>query len=144
MSNATEALHLACLALGVGPGSDVITPSLSFVATSNAVLYTGAEVRFADIICPDELTIDPEDIVHKVTSRTKAIMVKHYAAYPCRMKEILTIAERMELPVIEDATHAPGASLDGKAMGTWGTIGCFSFFSYKYLSTGEGGILTVG
>jgi dTDP-4-amino-4,6-dideoxygalactose transaminase len=108
VSNATEALHLACLALGVGPGSEVITPSLSFVATSNAVLYTGAEVRFADILGPDELTIDPEDIDHRVTPRTKAIIVMHYAGYPCRMSEILAIAERFQLPVIEDAAHAPG------------------------------------
>jgi dTDP-4-amino-4,6-dideoxygalactose transaminase len=141
VSNATEALHLACLALGIGPGDEVITPSLSFVATSNAVLYTGAEVRFADVIGLDELTIDPEDIVHRVTPRTKAIVVMHYAGYPCRMKEILAVAEHFQLPVIEDAAHAPGASLDGKAMGTWGTIGCFSFFSNKNLSTGEGGML---
>jgi dTDP-4-amino-4,6-dideoxygalactose transaminase len=141
VSNATEALHLACLALGVGPGDEVITPSLSFVATSNAVLYTGAEVRFADIIGPDELTIDPEDIARQVTPRTKAIVVMHYAGYPCRIKEILSIAESFKLPVIEDAAHAPGASLDGKSLGTWGTIGCFSFFSNKNLSTGEGGML---
>jgi len=141
VSNATEALHLACLALGVGPGDDVITPSLSFVATSNAVLYTGAEVRFADIIGPEELTIDPEEIARQVTPRTKAIIVMHYAGYPCRMKEILAVAERFKLPVIEDAAHAPGASLDGKALGTWGSMGCFSFFSNKNLSTGEGGML---
>jgi dTDP-4-amino-4,6-dideoxygalactose transaminase len=141
VSNATEALHLACLALGIGPGDEVITPSLSFVATSNAVLYTGAEVRFADVIGPDELTIDPVDIARQVTPKTKAIIVMHYGGYPCRMKEILAVAERFGLPVIEDAAHAPGASLDGKAMGTWGTIGCFSFFSNKNLSTGEGGML---
>jgi len=141
VSNATEALHLACLALEVGSGDNVITPSLSFVATSNAVLYTGAEVRFADIIGAEELTIDPEEIARQVTSRTKAIIVMHYAGYPCRMKEILAVAERYKLPVIEDAAHAPGASLDGKALGTWGSVGCFSFFSNKNLSTGEGGML---
>jgi dTDP-4-amino-4,6-dideoxygalactose transaminase len=141
LSNATEALHLACLALGIGSGDEVITPSLSFVATSNAVLYTGAEVRFADIIGPDELTVDPEEIARQVTSRTKAIIVMHYGGYPCRMREILAVAEGFGLPVIEDAAHAPGASLDGKPMGTWGAIGCFSFFSNKNLSTGEGGML---
>jgi dTDP-4-amino-4,6-dideoxygalactose transaminase len=141
VSNATEALHLACLALGIGPGDEVITPSLSFVATSNAVLYTGAEVRFADVIGPDELTIDPEDISRQVTPRTKAIIVMHYGGYPCRMREILAVAERFNLPVIEDAAHAPGASLNGKVIGTWGTISCFSFFSNKNLSTGEGGML---
>ncbi len=141
VSNATEALHLACLALGVGLGDEVITPSLSFVATSNAVLYTGAEVHFADVIGPGDLTIDPEEIARQVTPRTKAIIVMHYAGYPCRMKEILTVAEHFRLPVIEDAAHAPGASLDGKALGTWGSAGCFSFFSNKNLSTGEGGML---
>ncbi len=141
LSNATEALHLACLALGIGNGDEVITPSLSFVATSNAVLYTGAEVRFADVIGPDELTIDPADIIKKVTPRTKAIIVMHYAGYPCRMNEIIEFAKRLDLLVIEDAAHAPGASLDGKSMGTWGTIGCFSFFSNKNIATGEGGML---
>jgi dTDP-4-amino-4,6-dideoxygalactose transaminase len=141
VSNATEALHLACRALGIGQGDEVITPSLSFVATSNAVLYTGAEVRFADVIGPDELTIDPHDIARQVTPRTKAIMVMHYAGYPCRMQEILSLANAFNIPVIEDAAHAPGALLDGKLMGTWGTIGCFSFFSNKNLSTGEGGML---
>src|SRR4030042_3823729 len=141
VSNATEALHLACLALGIGPGDEVITPSLSFVATSNAVLYTGAEVRFADVIGPDELTIDPEDISRQVTPRTKAIIVMHYGGYPCRMREILAVAERFNLPVIEDAAHAQGASLNGKVIGTWGTLSCFSFFSNKNLSTGEGGMV---
>jgi dTDP-4-amino-4,6-dideoxygalactose transaminase len=140
-SNATEALHLACLVLGVGFGSEVITPSLSFVATSNAVLYTGAEVRFADILGQDDLTIDPDDIIKNVTHRTKAIMVMHYAGYPCHMHEIIALAKRLDLPVIEDAAHAPGATLDGKSMGTWGTIGCFSFFSNKNIATGEGGML---
>jgi dTDP-4-amino-4,6-dideoxygalactose transaminase len=141
VSNGTEALHLACLALGIGPGDEVITPSLSFVATSNAVLYTGAEVRFADIIGPEELTIDPQDVERQITPRTKAIMVMHYGGFPCRMKAICKLAERFKLAVIEDAAHAPGASLDGKALGTWGDAGCFSFFSNKNLSTGEGGMV---
>jgi dTDP-4-amino-4,6-dideoxygalactose transaminase len=141
VSNATEALHLACLALGIGAGDEVITPSLSFVATSNVVLYTGADVRFADIIGPHELTIDPEDIARRITPKTKAIIVMHYGGYPCRMTEILEVANKYDLPVIEDAAHVPGASLNGKSMGTWGVIGCFSFFSNKNLSTGEGGML---
>jgi dTDP-4-amino-4,6-dideoxygalactose transaminase len=141
VANATEALHLACLALGIGPGDEVITPSLSFVATSNAVLYTGADVRFADVTGPADLTIDPDDIVRKITPHTKAIIVMHYAGYPCRMPEIMSIADRFGLQVIEDAAHAPGAGLNGKSIGTWGTIGCFSFFSNKNLSTGEGGML---
>jgi len=111
------------------------------VATANAVLYTGAEVRFADILGPEELTIDPSEIERLITPRTRAVIVMHYAGYPCRMAEIMTIAERHGLAVIEDAAHAPGAFLDGKALGTWGAIGCFSFFSNKNLSTGEGGML---
>ena len=141
VSNATQALHLACLALGIGPGDEVIVPSLTFVATSNAVLYTGATPIFADIIGPDELTIDPTDIEQKITPRTKAIIVMHYGGFPCRMPEIMAIAERYGLSVIEDAAHSPGAWLGGKALGNWGAIGCFSFFSNKNLSTGEGGML---
>jgi len=141
VSNATVALHLACLALGIGAGDEVIVPSLSFVATSNAVLYTGAQVRFADILGPEELTISPAEIERLITSRTRAVIAMHYGGYPCHMAEILEIAKRHGLAVIEDAAHAPGASLDGQALGTWGEVGCFSFFSNKNLSTGEGGML---
>jgi dTDP-4-amino-4,6-dideoxygalactose transaminase len=97
VSNATVALHLACLALGIGPGDEVILPSLTFVATSNAVLYTGAEVRFADIIGPEELTISPEEIEKQITPRTKAIIVVHYGGIR-RMPEIKDIAARHGLP----------------------------------------------
>jgi dTDP-4-amino-4,6-dideoxygalactose transaminase len=141
VSNATVALHLACLALGIGPGDEVIVPSLSFVATANAVLYTGADVRFAEVIGPDDLTLSPADIQRRITPRTKAIIVMHYAGYPCRMPEIMDLAHSRNLALIEDAAHAPGASLDGRALGTWSDVGCFSFFSNKNLSTGEGGML---
>jgi len=142
VSNATVALHLACLALGIGPGDEVIVPSLSFVATSNAVLYTGAEVRFADILGPQELTIDPAEIERLVSPRTRAVIVMHYAGFPCRMNEIMAVIQRYNLALIEDAAHAPGAALYGRPLGSWGQIGCFSFFSNKNLSTGEGGMLT--
>ncbi len=141
VANATVALHLACLALEVQPGDEVIVPSLSFVATSNAVLYTGANVRFADILGLENLTMDPEDIRQKLTPRTKAIIVMHYGGYPCQMEEITRIAREYNLAIIEDAAHAPGASLNGKSLGTWGDVGCFSFFSNKNLSTGEGGMV---
>jgi dTDP-4-amino-4,6-dideoxygalactose transaminase len=141
VSNATVALHLACTALGIGPGDEVIVPSLTFVATANAVLYTGATVRFADIIGPQELTIDPAEIEKLITPQTKAIIVMHYAGFPCRLPEIMTIAKKHGVAVIEDAAHCPGAALDGKALGTWGDVGCFSFFSNKNLSTGEGGMV---
>ncbi len=141
VSNATVALHLACLALGIGPGDEVIVPALTFVATTNAALYTGARVRFADILGENELNVSPEAIEQQITPRTKAISVVHYGGYPCRMEAICAIAERHKLVVIEDAAHAPGAYLNGRHLGTWGDVGCFSFFSNKNLSTGEGGML---
>jgi dTDP-4-amino-4,6-dideoxygalactose transaminase len=141
VSNATVALHLACLAVGVGPGDEVIVPSLSFVATANAILYAGAEVRFADILGPHDLTIDPVSVASQITPRTKAIIVMHYGGYPCQMPAILAIAREHGLAVIEDAAHSPGAWLDGTHLGTLGDVGCFSFFSNKNLSTGEGGML---
>lgn len=141
VSNATTALHLACLALGIGPTDEVIVPSLTFVATANAVLYTGADVIFADIQGEDDLTIAPGDIERCITPRTKAVIVMHYGGYACDMPAILEVANRNGLRVIEDAAHAPGAWLNGRALGTWGDVGCFSFFSNKNLSTGEGGML---
>ncbi|MFN2237364.1 MAG: DegT/DnrJ/EryC1/StrS family aminotransferase, partial [Anaerolineales bacterium] len=141
VSNATVALHLACEALDIGPGDEVIVPSLSFVATSNAVLYTGADVRFAEVIGPQDLTISPASIESQITPNTKAIMVMHYGGFPCQMPEIARIAQHHNLAVIEDAAHAPGASVEGKTLGSWGDAACFSFFSNKNLVTGEGGML---
>jgi dTDP-4-amino-4,6-dideoxygalactose transaminase len=141
VTNATVALHLACLALGIGAGDEVIAPALTFVASTNAALYTGAEVRFAEICGANDLNISPEAIEACITPATRAIMAVHYGGYPCRMREIREIAARHSLFVIEDAAHAPGASLDGRGLGTWGEVGCFSFFSNKNLSTGEGGML---
>lgn len=140
-SNATVALHMACLTMGIGPGDEVIAPSLTFVATSNAVLYTGAQVRFADILGPGELTISPEEIEKHITPRTKAIMLMHYGGYPCQLDKIMALASQYGLAVIEDAAHAPGASIHGRSLGCWGDVGCFSFFSNKNLATGEGGML---
>lgn len=141
VANGTAALHLACLALGIGPGDEVICPSLTFVATANAVLYTGATPVFADIRGPYELTIDPDEIERRITPRTRAIMVMHYGGYPCRMEEVMEIARQHGLAVIEDAAHAPGAWLGSTPLGAWGDVGCFSFFSNKNLITGEGGMI---
>ena len=141
VNNATAALHLACLAVGVGEGDEVIVPSLTFVATANAVRYTGAKAVFADIESEDWLCISPRSIEEKITERTKAIEVMHYAGFACDMPEILRIAEKYNLAVIEDAAHAIGASLNGKALGIWGNVGCYSFFGNKNLTTGEGGML---
>ena len=141
VSNGTAALHLALAGLGIKEGDEVILPSLTFIATANAVLYTGATPVFADIVSEENLNISPEEIEKKVTRKTKAIMVMHYGGYPCDMKSILKVAKRCGLYVIEDAAHAPGAEYYGKKCGVIGDIGCFSFFSNKNLVTGEGGMV---
>jgi len=141
VSSCTAALHLACIAADLSPGDEVILPALTFVATANAVRYTGATPVFADIESLEDLTISPESILAKITSDTKAIIVMHYAGYPCNMAEVQRIADEHNLLVIEDAAHAVGAELDGKMMGTIGDIGCYSFFSNKNLVTGEGGMM---
>lgn len=141
VANGTSALHLAVRAAGIGPGDEVIVPDLTFVATANAVLYEGATPVFADVVGEHDLTVDPADIAAKVTPRTKAIMVVHYAGYPCRMDEVLATAREYGLAVIEDCAHAPGASHRGRPLGTLGDFGCFSFFSNKNLATGEGGAI---
>ena len=141
VGNCTQALHMALLALGIGPGDEVIVPSLSFVATANAVLYTGATVRFAEVIGLHNPTINPQSVLSLVNKHTRAIIPMHYAGYPCQMQPLADLADRHKLAIIEDVAHAPGASLNGRALGTYGSIGAFSFFSNKNLSTGEGGML---
>jgi dTDP-4-amino-4,6-dideoxygalactose transaminase len=141
VTNATAALHLACLAVGLGPGDEVILPSLTFVATANAVRYTGATPVFADIESLDWLNISPAAIEACINERTKAILVVHYAGFACDMPAILEIAKRHHLKVIEDSAHAIGSELNGRRLGTWGEIGCYSFFSNKNMTTGEGGML---
>jgi len=141
VSNATVALHMACLALGIGPGDEVIVPSLTFVATANCVRYTGATPVFADINGENNLTISLSSIQEKVTPRTRAIIVMHYGGYACDMTSIIEWARSQHIPVIEDAAHAVGSFLDSKHLGTLGAAGCFSFFSNKNLSTGEGGMI---
>ena len=141
VTNATAALHLACMAVGLGEGDEVIVPSLTFVATANAVRYTGANVVFADIESEDWLCICPRSIEEKINERTRAIVVMHYAGFACDMPEILRVAKKYHLAVMEDAAHAVGASLDGKPLGTWGDVGCYSFFGNKNMTTAEGGVL---
>jgi dTDP-4-amino-4,6-dideoxygalactose transaminase len=141
VTNATAALHLACLAVGLKPTDEVILPSLTFVATANAVRYVGAIPVFADIEGLDWLTISPAAIERCVTENTRAILVMHYAGYACDMPAIMEIARRHGLAVIEDSAHAVGSALEGRRLGTWGKIGCFSFFSNKNMTTGEGGML---
>ncbi len=142
VTNGTAALHLAGLAVGLGPGEEVICPSLSFVAGANSILYTGAEPVFADVTSLNDLTISPADIAAKITPRTKAVQVMHYAGQPCDMEPIMDLARAHHLAVIEDCAHAPGAALNGRHCGALGQIGCFSFFSNKNMTTGEGGMVT--
>ncbi len=144
VTNGTAALHLAALALGWGPGDEVIVPSLTFVATANAVTYTGATPVFADVTGAADFSIDPADIAARITPRTRGIVVVHYAGYACDMEAILTLAAAHGLDVVEDVAHAPGGTLHGRALGTFGAIGCFSFFSNKNMTTGEGGMLVTG
>jgi dTDP-4-amino-4,6-dideoxygalactose transaminase len=141
VSNGTAALHLALASLNINEGDEVILPSLTFIATANAVLYVGAKPVFADIESIDNLNISPPEIERKVSRRTRAILVMHYGGYPCEMESIMAIAKRHGLYVVEDAAHAPGAEYQGKKCGLIGDIGCFSFFSNKNLVTGEGGMV---
>ncbi|MBI1878349.1 MAG: DegT/DnrJ/EryC1/StrS family aminotransferase [Chloroflexi bacterium] len=142
VSNCTTALHLANLALGIGPDDEVICPALTFVAAANSILYTGARPVFADIKSLNDFTISPEDIEAKITQKTKAIQVMHYAGYPCDMDPIMDLAKAHRLHVVEDCAHAPGAIYKGRQCGNLGHIGCFSFFSNKNMTTGEGGMVT--
>ena len=141
VTNATAALHLACVAAGLGPGDEVIVPSLSFVATANAVRYSGATPVFADVESLDWLDISPASIEACITDRTRAVLVMHYAGFPCDMPAIMEIARRHNLIVLEDSAHAIGSEFEGRKLGTWGSIGCYSFFSNKNMTTGEGGML---
>jgi dTDP-4-amino-4,6-dideoxygalactose transaminase len=141
VSNGTAALHLALACLRLKEGDEIVVPSLTFVATANAILYIGAKPVFADIVGSDDLNISPQEIEKKITKRTKAILVMHYGGYPCDMKSIMGIAKRYGLFVIEDAAHASGAEYQGRKCGLIGNIGCFSFFSNKNLVTGEGGMV---
>lgn len=141
VSNGTTALHLAYAALDLGPGDEVIVPALTFVATANALRYTGATPVFADVTSLDDLTLSPADVAAKITPRTRAIAVMHYGGYLCDMAAIRTLAAQHELAIVEDACHAPGATWGHEHAGTLGAVGCFSFFSNKNIAIGEGGMI---
>jgi len=141
VSNCTAALHLACHILGIGPGDEVILPSLTFVATANAVLYCGGTPVFADITDERNLLISADDVEKKITSKTKAITVVHYGGYCCDMERFVNMTRARGLFLIEDAAHVPGGYFNGKHPGTFGEFGCFSFFPNKNMTTAEGGML---
>lgn len=140
VTNCTDALHLCCIVCNLGPGDEVLVPSLTFAASANCIRYVGATPVFCDIVGPEHINIDPEDIRRKITPRTKAIVVVHMAGFPARMDEILSIANEYGLKVIEDACHGPLSEYHGKKLGTLGDCAAFSFFSNKNISTGEGGM----
>ncbi len=141
VSSCTAALHLAYLAAGVGPGDEVIVPSFTFAATANAVLYCGATPVFAEIVSRERPDLDPEDVERRITPKTKAVCVVHYAGYPAAVDRLSELCDAHGLALIEDVAHAPSATLHGRKLGTWGLAGAFSFFSNKILSVGEGGLL---
>ncbi len=139
MANGTEAIHMALRALGIGPGDEVITAGNSFAATAFAIAYAGAEAVFVDID-PKDFNIDASLIESAITDKTKAIIPVHLFGQPARMKEIMEIARRHDLKVIEDSAQAHGAELDGQRCGSFGDIGCFSFYPGKNLGAfGDGG-----
>jgi dTDP-4-amino-4,6-dideoxygalactose transaminase len=141
-SSGTAALHLALLAQNVTYGDEVIIPALTFVADANVARLVGAKPVLADSDSLDNWNVTPESIKDKVSSKTKAVIVVHFAGYPCDMPAIREFCSREGIFLIEDVAHAPGASVGGASCGSWGDIGCFSFFSNKNLSTGEGGMAT--
>jgi dTDP-4-amino-4,6-dideoxygalactose transaminase len=141
LTNCTVALHLAMRLLDIGPDDEVIVPSLTFVATVNAVKYVGATPVFCDITSLNDLTMDPQKAEQLISKKTKAIVVMHYGGFPCNMTAFLELARKYNIRLIEDACHGPLSEYEGKKLGTLGDIGCFSFFSNKNISTGEGGML---
>ena len=141
VSNCTSALHMACILAGFGPGDEVLCPSLTFAASANCIRYVGAKPVFCDLTSLDDMTVSPADIEKKITCRTKGIVAVHFAGFPCNMDAIMAAAGKYGLKVIEDACHGPLSEYKGKKLGTIGDIGCFSFFSNKNISTGEGGML---
>ena len=140
LSSATAGMHLVIAALGIGPGDEVITPSLTFASTVNMIALQGARPVFADIHY-DTLNIDADDIEARITPRTKAIIPVHFAGAPAEMDRILEIADRHRLTVIEDAAHAVGTRYRGIHVGGFGTIAIFSFHPLKNITTGEGGLI---
>jgi len=139
--NGTEALRAAMWACGVGAGDEIICPSMTYWASCTPALTLGAAVNFADITA-DTLCIDPADIEHRIGPRTKAIVIVHYAGYPAPMDEIMAIARKHGIPVIEDVSHAHGGRYHGRMVGTFGDIAAMSMMSGKSLPIGEGGMLT--
>lgn len=140
-NNGTTALHLALVGLGLQPGDEVIIPTVTYIATANAVRYCGATPVLADV-CRETMNLDPQDIERRITPRTRGIIPVHLYGHPAEMKAISAIARRHKLWVLEDAAEAHGAEVGGTRVGALGDCAIFSFFGNKIVTTGEGGMIT--
>jgi dTDP-4-amino-4,6-dideoxygalactose transaminase len=140
VSSCTAALHTSLAAFSVGPGDEVIVPTLTFCATANVVVHLGATPIIVDV--DQDFQISAEAVCQAITPRTKAIIPVHYAGQACNLSEILAIADAHGIPVIEDAAHAAGAEYEGARIGSHGHAVCFSFYAIKNMTTGEGGMIT--
>jgi dTDP-4-amino-4,6-dideoxygalactose transaminase len=144
VSSGTAALHLACIAAGIGEGDEVIVPAFTFVASASAPRYVGAEPVLCDIRGAHDFNIDPEDVARRITPRTRAVIAVHFGGYPADVDALRSLCDAHGLLLIEDCAQAIGARLDdaGRQVGTVGELGCFSFFSKKQLCVGEGGMVS--
>lgn len=140
VNSCTAALHLSCLALGIKPGDEIITTPMTFCATVNAIIHAGARPVLADID-PVTLNIDVREIKKKITPKTKAVIVVHFAGRACDMDPIIALAKSHGIAIIEDCAHAIETEYKGKKAGTIGDLGCFSFYATKNITTGEGGMV---
>jgi len=140
VSSCTAALHASMCLLGVGPGDEVVVPALTFVADANVVAMCGATPRLADCASLDDWNVNAETIARALTPRTKAVIIVHYAGQPCDMEPIVALCRERGVALVEDVAHAIGATYDGMPCGVFGQAACFSFFSNKNLSCGEGGL----
>lgn len=138
--NGTAALHVALLAAGIGPGDEVIVPTLTYIASVNAITYTGAKPVLVDSL-PDTWQMDPTDVARKITPRTKALLPVHLYGHPCDMEALAGIARRHQLVIVEDCAEAIGTLYRGRHVGTFGQVGVFSFYGNKTITTGEGGMV---
>ena len=142
VSSGTAALHLALIAGGITKGDDVIVPALTFIADANVVKIVGANPIAADCDSINCWNMSLNSIKKVITPKTKAIIIVHFAGYPCNMHEIVEYCKINDIFLIEDVAHAPGAETNGLRCGAMGDVGCFSFFSNKNLAVGEGGMIT--
>jgi len=143
-SSATAALTLAYRALGVGPGTEVVLPSYTFVATASAAVQLGATPVFADVLGPHDLSLDPERVAAAITPRTRAVVAVHMAGFAAPVVALRALCDARGVALVEDASHAPGATAAGRSLGTFGDAGVFSFFANKVMGFGEGGMVVTG